>query len=571
MIAAMPPAVLPPTLLDRTILRVWQKSTRTALTGREFWSRVTYYVDFIEAEPRIGDFALVLSHTSADMMAFFLALIATGRLAAFFPPNSPLQDERYYFEQQKKSLDKINPSAICIFESHIADTINRIDPDLGARMIAVPPADTAPIDTSAEPRALAMFRARLESDQPIFVQHSSGTTGIKKAVGISGTMLTGQFAAYWPMIRTSAGTDALRIASWLPLYHDMGLIATFLMPILGGDCISIVDPFEWINTPAVLFDMIEQDHADVVWLPNFAFRHFSRLRKTFQPRALGGVKLWVDCSEPCRYADAVRFEQDFESFGVHPGSVAGCYAMAETVFAVSQMLPPDQRALAVPRSVPVGADVRANGARVVTDRTQLSQDGEKLVLSSGRIVPGLAVQVQVEGVTAADGIYGEIVISGDFLFGGYRKMTAADSNIGADGIYRTGDLGAIIDGHVYIFGRLKEIIIVNGKNLFAGDVEDILNSVHGVKKGRVVAFGLDSDQTGSEDLVVVAEHDPQAGPDPAATRADVSRMISEALLVKPRDVRIVDERWLVKSTSGKISRDENRQKYLAAFRPSAPV
>ncbi len=558
--------------LDRVILRFWRKSRRADLTGQRFWARVTGYVEFIEATPNIGAFSLVLGHTGPDMMAFFLALIASGRLAAFFPPNSPLQDERYYFEQQKKSLEKIDPSSICIFEAHIADTVRRIDPDLGARVITVPIlGEGAGLDeTDGEPGALSMMRQRLLSDQPIFVQHSSGTTGIKKAVGISGVALVAQFAAYWPLLRRAVGGDRLRIASWLPLYHDMGLIATFLLPILGGDTVSIIDPFEWINAPDTLFEMIEQDSADVCWLPNFAFRHFSRLRKALPPRRLGGVKLWIDCSEPCRFVDALRFERDFAAFGVTPRSVVGCYAMAETVFAVSQLLPAEQRALAVPRVVTVGSDIRAAGARVV-DAQSTAPEGEKLVLSSGRPVPGMDVRVRVSGRNVAEGVYGELAVRGAFLFGGYRGMSLAQSAIEDDGMFSTGDLGVMMDGHVYVFGRLKEIIIVNGKNLFAGDVEDLLNQAPGVKKGRVVAFGLDSEQTGSEELVVVAEHDPKGGPTAAETRTGVSRLVSEALLVKPRDVRIVDERWLVKSTSGKISRDENRRKYLAMFRPSQTI
>jgi acyl-CoA synthetase (AMP-forming)/AMP-acid ligase II len=241
--------------------------------------------------------------------------------------------------------------------------------------------------------------------------------------------------------------------------------------------------------------------------------------------------------------------------------------MAETVFAVSQLTPAEQRALAVPRTMPPGADVLASGGKIVTDGT-LDTDGGKLVLSSGRVVPGLDVRVRAAGEDVGPGIYGEICIGGDFLFPGYRGQGPLESSIDDSGLFNTGDLGTVIDGHVYVFGRLKEIIIVNGKNLFAGDVEDILNQASGVKKGRVVAFGVDSDQTGSEELVVVAEHDPQAGPTTEQTRADVSRRVSEALLVKPRDVRIVDQRWLVKSTSGKISRNENRQKYLDQFRPA---
>jgi fatty-acyl-CoA synthase len=397
-------SLLDPARLDQIALRVWTKSARTDLSGRQFWARVTHYVDFIEREPRIGQFALVLGHTSADLMAFFLALVACGRLAAFFPPNSPLQDERYYFSQQKHSLDKINPSAICIFESQLAETIRQIDPSLGGRTITVPAAEIATMPAPGEPRAMAMLRARLECEQPIFVQHSSGTTGIKKAVGISGQALARQYDAYWPLIRQQAETDCLRIASWLPLYHDMGLIATFLLPALGGDTISIIDPFEWINTPGTLLEMIEADGADVCWLPNFAFRHFSRLRKALPTRNLASVKLWIDCSEPCRYADAVRFEQDFAAFGVRPGSVVGCYAMAETVFAVSQLAPGQQRALAVPHAVTVGTDMAASGALVVSEGTLVS-GGHKLVLSSGPVLPGLQVRVRADGSDVPEGTW----------------------------------------------------------------------------------------------------------------------------------------------------------------------
>jgi fatty-acyl-CoA synthase len=167
-----------------------------------------------------------------------------------------------------------------------------------------------------------------------------------------------------------------------------------------------------------------------------------------------------------------------------------------------------------------------------------------------------------------DGTYGEIGIAGDFLFPAYRGRSVAESNI-ADGVFRTGDLGVILDGHVFVFGRLKEIIIVNGKNIFAGDVEAALGLIHGVKKGRAVVFGVDSDMTGSEELIVVAEQDEAAAVPEAELRSAVSRAVSEAFLVKPRDVRIVAERWLVKSTSGKISRDENRRRYLEQFRAGA--
>jgi len=556
-------AILPPDLLDRTVLRHWRKGTRHEMAGRAFWGHVTRLSDWLETRTKPGDFVLVIGHTAPEMMAMFLATAASGRLGAYFPPSSPIQDERHYYGQQRHALAAINPAALCAMDHHVAETVRRIDPGFAHRVLDVPQGEPGDL------RALDAFRARLDSDEPLFVQHSSGTTGIKKAVAISGRMLTGQFHAYWPMIRAEAGAERLSIATWLPLYHDMGLIASFLLPVLGGDTVSTLDPFEWIADPGAFFRMVEADGSDVTWMPNFAFRHFVRLKRTLKPAKLDGVKLWVDCSEPCRWPDARGFESSFADWGVRPRSVVGCYAMAETVFAVSQCLPGERRALSVPPAVPPGTRISETGALLLTDDAPGDPPPDhKGVLSSGRVLPGLDVATYHEGKRLPDGTYGEIGISGQFLFPGYRGRSAGDSNL-EGGLFRTGDLGVILDGHVFVFGRLKEIIIVNGKNIFAGDVEAALGLIHGVKKGRAVVFGVDSDLTGSEELIVVAEQDAASGVAAAELRSAVSRAVSESFLVKPRDVRIVAERWLVKSTSGKISRDENRKRYLEQFRAGA--
>jgi acyl-CoA synthetase (AMP-forming)/AMP-acid ligase II len=571
--------MLPDEALDQTALRFWRDGARRDFSGWQFWRLVQAHMARIEATPDSGGVCLVLGHTAADQMALFVALIAAGRLAALFPPNTPLQDEAAYFHQQRSAFGKIDPARIYILEERLAETIRRVGLEFAARVVLVEShegQDLTGIDPSPARR---QFRARLSSAAPIFVQHSSGTTGIKKAVAITGQALAAQYTAYWPGLRTACATNRLAIASWLPLYHDMGLLTSLLLPLLGGDQVSLTDAFEWIAKPGLLFDMIEQDGCGITWLPNFAFRHLVRLRPGLPRRALGSMRMWIDCSEPCRLADAAAFEHEFAAWGVRPGSVVGCYAMAETVFAASQCPLGEQRALYVPHAVAPGAELAAAGARVLDqadaeEQTSVGQlGGGKHVLSSGRAVPGMEIAVLAGDQPAADGVYGEIALRGPFLFSGYRGLSGADSSIGADGFFRTGDLGTVIDGHVYIFGRTKEIIIVNGKNLFAGDIEDVINGVSGVHKGRAVAFGVDSAQTGSEELIVVAEHNAESGTTIAETRMAVSRAVSEQFLIKPRDVRIVEGRWLVKSTSGKMSRDENRRKYIDVFRskPGKPV
>ncbi len=544
---------------EQHVFRHWHGGERQDVSAPGFWGLVAAQMRQIRPVDE-GRISIALGATSLDLMSLFVALIASGRLAAIFPPSNSIQDQQAYLTQQRESLRRIDPGAIYLFDKTTHTTLAEIDPALGRREVLLP-TGIEPLPHEAE-AARARFMARLADPGPIFIQHSSGTTGIKKAVAITGRRLAAQYAAYWPEIRAISGGRA-RIASWLPLYHDMGLLTSLLLPAIGGDCVSILDPFEWIGRPGLLFDVIEQDRCEIAWMPNFGFRHLARLSQNLERRDLTSMRAWVNCSEPCRLADVLGFEGAFAEWGVAANSVVGCYAMAETVFAATQCRPGERRALAVSASLASGADVMQAGATLVSDT---SSEADKHVLSSGKPVPGLDLAVLVDGRPAGEGIYGELAVKGPFVFEGYAAMSPAEGGITADGYFRTGDLGTVLDGHVFVFGRLKEVLIVNGKNLFAGDVETAVNGIPGVKPGRVVALGLESAQTGSEELVIIAEHDAASGREAPAVRADISRTVSQLFLVVPRDVRVVDERWLVKSTSGKISRSDNLARYVQAFR-----
>lgn len=556
--------------LDEGALSFWRPGERRVLDRSAFWDLVADYAGWIEAQPAVGDFGLIVSKTAPEMTALFVAMITMGRKVSFFPPSSSRQDADYYLEQQREAVLKIGPSCILVPDLDAGGTMGRIDPRLADLMLPYPRLDPARSGASAGRGGAAReaFAAALaDPGRLLFWQHSSGTTGIKKAVGVTSAMLTAQLAGYWPVVEAALGGSAPCVASWLPLYHDMGLLAAFLLPLLAGSEIAYVDPFDWIDEPGLFLEMIEAEGSNLCWMPNFAFRHFTRLKPALVQRDLSSLKLWVSCSEPCRFADALAFERAFAGWGVPARSVVGCYAMAETVFAVSQLVPEDRRALVAPRDLKPGEALAARGCRETTEADFEPAPDRHAVLSSGQAIPGLEAAVFVDGAAAdREGIYGEIGVRGECVFGGYRSMSAAESNIRPDGFYMTGDLGAVIGGRLYVFGRTKEIVIVNGKNLYAGDIEDRVNAVEGLRKGRVTAFGVENERTGSEDLVVVAEKEPSSLLSDAELRTAVITAVSDAFLVTPYDVRVVEDRWLVKSTSGKISRDQNRIKYLRDFR-----
>jgi acyl-CoA synthetase (AMP-forming)/AMP-acid ligase II len=553
-------AILPPDLTARVVLRQWRQGVRKDLTGQAFWGRASELSAWIAGRTPPGALVLVVGAAGPEVMALFLGIIAAGRVASCVPPASPRQDAAHFFMQQAAVLRAMDPAAICVPDAATAAMVRQVDPLLAGRVLEVP----LPMG-GGDLSALDDVRGRLESGATIFVQHSSGTTGIKKAVPIGGRALAGQFSAYWPALRSAAGVARLKVASWLPLYHDMGLLAGFLLPMLGGDCVSVLDPFEWVAAPGRFLGMIAEDGCDICWMPNFAFRHYTRLRRSLGPQRLESMRLWVDCSEPCRMGDARGFEEAFADAGVRPGSVVGCYAMAETVFAVSQGLPAARLGLPVPQPVAIGDGLA--GTTLVAE----PPPGQRAVLSSGPPLPGVEVLVLDGDRALPPGHYGEIGLRAPFLFPAYRGRDAAGSGIDANGVFRTGDLGVVLEGQLFVFGRLKEIVIVNGRNIFVHDVEAALAAVPGLRAGRIVAFGLDSEESGTEELIVVAEHDPAAGVPPAQCRAAASRHLADTLLVTPRDVRIVEGRWLVKAGSGKISRDENRRRYLAQFRePTIP-
>lgn len=499
----------------------WHPVTRaTTLTRANAFARL------LRAEGAgLGDIVLLIADHGPDAHAAFLGAMLAGCAPAFLPQPSAKQDHATYWAQHRIVFQFARAALVVAPDARLAEVAACAEGS-GTRAVAVSTVErhvreTGPIDPPP-------------ADAVALLQHSSGTTGLKKGVALTHAAIAAQLAAYAP---TLGATQSMRIATWLPLYHDMGLVSSFLLPMWLGVPIVSLDPFVWISTPRLMLDAIAEHRGTHAWMPNFAFLVLARAARDGGRRwDLSSVRALISCSEPCKPDAFAMFSATFTPHGLRENTLHTCYAMAETVFAVSQSV--------------VGRPIRT-----------LKIGGGAELLSNGPPIPGAAMRVVRDGTVVADGEVGELQVSAPFLFRGYHNNPETTEAALDGDWYRTGDLGCVDGGEVFVTGRLKDVIIVQGRNVMAHDVEAAVSRVHGVKPGRCVAFGRFNERHGSEELVVVAERDGTDDPTLAigdAVMADIG--------VACADIRMVEPGWLVKTSSGKTSRSDNARKYAEMIR-----
>jgi acyl-CoA synthetase (AMP-forming)/AMP-acid ligase II len=415
-----------------------------------------------------------------------------------------------------------------------------------------------PLDAEGgeRPVATAGFRAAHASpDAPCLLQHSSGTTGLQKAVMLSHRAVLEHVRRYGEAIDLAQDD---RVVSWLPLYHDMGLIAAFELPLAFGTPTVQLDPFEWVTAPVLLLEAITQERATLAWLPNFAYNLMAdRIQddELAQVR-LDSVRMLINCSEPVRAESHDKLYARFAPYGLKHEALAACYAMAETTFAVTQT-PPGAQAT----TVQVDRDELAQGRLTFTPDPRRA----RACVSSGRPISGCELRVLgTAGEILPHDAIGELAVRSVSLFSGYRNNPEKTAEVLSNGWYATGDYGFAHEGDYYVIGRKKDIIIVAGKNIYPEDIEDAVGRVPGVLPGRVVSFGVDDPRVGTEEICVVAE---------AAEDADRKKLrlavVQEGMKIDVTIGRVylVPPRWLIKSSAGKPSRSANKERCLAELTP----
>jgi fatty-acyl-CoA synthase len=398
-------------------------------------------------------------------------------------------------------------------------------------------------------------RHHASPDAPCLLQHSSGTTGLQKAVALSHRAVLEHVVRYAEAIHLRPDD---KIVSWLPLYHDMGLIAAFHLPLAAGIPTVQVDPFEWVLAPVLLIEALARERATVAWLPNFAYNFMADNihDEDLEGLRLDSLRLLVNCSEPVRAESHDKFARRFAPLGHRRQTLSASYAMAETTFAVTQSAPGVEA-----RRLDAAREALACGQF----RPACKGEAVRRCVSSGRPLRGCVLRiVGPDGRELSDGQVGEILIRSVSLFDGYRNYPEKTAEVLVDGWYRSGDLGFRWEEEYYVIGRKKDMIIVAGKNLYPEDIEDAVSCVPGVAPGRVVAFGVEDPSAGTEQIWVVAETECI---DEAAQRRLRQAVIEAGMQIDVTIARVhlVPPRWLIKSSAGKPSRSANRQRVVEAL------
>lgn len=396
----------------------------------------------------------------------------------------------------------------------------------------------------------------VRGDDIAFIQYTSGSTGNPKGVALTHANLLANIRA---MQQAAQATPRDVFVSWLPLYHDMGLIGAWLGALYVGYALVVMSPLAFLARPERWLQAIHRHRGTLSAAPNFAYE---LCVKRIDDTALAGLDLssWrvaFNGAEAVSAESVQRFEQRFARCGLRPGTVTPVYGLAEACLGL--LFPPLGRALRVDRiqreaferdhqALPAAAD-DALALRFVGCGAPLPGHPVRLVDDGGREV--------------GERVEGRLEFKGPSATAGYFRNPEQTARLFHDGWLDSGDRAYRADGDFHITGRVKDIVIRGGRNLYPEPIESAVGSVEGVRKGCVAAFGSPDAASGTERLVVLAEIRPADEAAQARLREAVARSVQAAIGEPADEIVLLPPHAVLKTSSGKLRRSACRAAYEA--------
>jgi acyl-CoA synthetase (AMP-forming)/AMP-acid ligase II len=537
---------------DRPFVTSWiDEDESESVTFGEFRQRARAEASVLrESGIAAGDRVVIIMPQGIPAMTAFVAAMMVGAVPAFLAyPNFKVEPAKYR-SGLKGVTANLSAKAVVIDADFPDEMLSSVSLEDSTQLIRASGQTAAPDCKQSG----AEEAANITPESLAFIQHSAGTTGLQKGVGLSHGAVLRQLEHLAQCLKIDGETD--RIYSWLPLYHDMGLIASFMLPMVCHVPLVMQSPLDWVMQPESMLQVVSQHQCTLAWMPNFAFQFVPRRtpKSRWADYDLSSLRLLINCSEPVRASSMMEFQT---AFGIGSAVLQSSYAMAENVFAVTQS-DVDRD----PNTIHVDGQQFRCAHRVIP--VEKGSVGAMSFTSSGRLLPSHQVRiVSGSGELFENDRVGEIVIQSDCLFEGYYNRPDMTAQAIVDGWYHTGDLGFYLDGELYVVGRKKDLLIVGGENIYPQDIELIVSGHAAVHDGRVIAIGLYNPDLGTEDIVVVAELENEELLTKAGElEGEIRGLIVSGLGVAVRTIILKPPKWIVKSTAGKAARSATREKLL---------
>jgi len=494
-----------------------------------------------------GDRVLLMLPTGRDYFVSFLGtLLAGGVPVPVYPPGRPQQLEEHL---RRHATIAANAGAIIMITVEEALRFSQL---MAAQVPGLRRVTTA--DEIALPSPPEILPS-VSSADTAFLQYTSGSTGDPKGVILSHANLLANIRAMGRFLE--AGPEDVFV-SWLPLYHDMGLIGAWLGSLTYGIPLVIMSPLTFLSRPERWLRAIHTYKGTISGAPNFAYEICAtRIRdEDIQDLDLSSWRVAFNGAEAVSPATLTQFADRFEICGFKRTSLMPVYGLAENSVGLS--FPPLGR----------GPRIDHISRKTLQDRSQADPVSESsntnamAVPACGLPLPGHQIRIVDDtGHELGDRRQGRIQFQGPSSTSGYfRNREATESLFDGDWL-NSGDLGYLSEGEVYITGRQKDLIIRAGRNIYPAELETAIGELDGIQRGNVAVFGSPDPETGSDRLVVLAESRRRKEDQQANLRRSISAISMDLAGTAPDDIVLAPPRSVPKTSSGKIRRQAARQLY----------
>ncbi len=535
---------------DRVYSRVGRFGQEAELTNGMLYERASTYASALrDLGVRPADVVPIALPTSAQYVITVFAVQLLGAAIAPVAPPATLKPERVAAHAERlAAVAGACASSVAVVTEQTRELLEGCALLDGLVLVPVESLE------SGSPHPLTSMEP-VDDNATALVQFSSGSTASPTGARIRYRNIAANAAMIGARVNLAAGDSVL---SFLPLFHDFGLFAGVLLPFFWGIPVWLYDTAEFIRRPSFWFRALSRTRATTCPAPQFVYEvALHRVRdRDIEGVDLSAWRISYNGGEPIHASTLRAFNERFERYGLSPATVLPSYGMAEGTLAMAIQ----------PAGLPFESDVVSRDALVREGLALPCEATEPSLefVSCGRPLDGVVLEiVDDEGHAVEERRVGEIVLAGpsiadEYLLGLGRQQELA----GPDGRFRTGDLGYLADGRVFVTGRIKDLIIRGGENFYPQDIERIIERLPGARLNGVVAFGYKDEETGRELVAAVVERD-GADSELFESLPERARLeVFNALGLQLDDVVLVDRGWVPKTTSAKLQRTRARAMFL---------